>query len=92
MNSYVQGSLVTIQATFALADGVLTNPTAVTAEWRDPGGTVHSTTPTSPSTGVWQADIDTTPFDGGEVLYKFLGTGTCQAANVGSFKIIGLPF
>jgi hypothetical protein len=93
MSSYRQGTLVTVQATFT-AEGASSpsNPSAVSLTYTDPSGEQGPFTPTNTAAGIYTYDIDTTPFAGGSVLYKFTATGAIQVVGLGSFKIIGNPF
>lgn len=91
MNVYQVGDLVHIYATFTNSAGVVTDPTTVTllVKLRYIGPTMTytyaGTTVTKASTGVYYVDF--TPTAEGIWDYRWVGTGTVQAAIEGAFNI-----
>lgn len=88
MNSYIVGTLVQIDGTFADSQGTPVDPTQVTAEVRLPGGTIVILTGQVQriSTGVYS--VDYTPTVGGVHQYRMAGTGAVVAAGEGSFQAV----
>jgi hypothetical protein len=69
---YLEGTTVTLQATFRDIDGDLVAPSAVVLVVEDPDGDQTTPTTTNPSVGVYQAQIDLTV----EGWWTFQFTGT----------------
>ena len=92
MNSYEVGDLVRLTATFTNTSEVVTDPTTVTClvKLRYVIGST-ATTYTYPatiikdSTGVYHVDV--TPTTEGIWDYRWVGTGTVQAAAEGAFNV-----
>lgn len=82
--SYHVGDLVRISATWTNAAGTAIDPTAVLAQYRDPGGTTTSlvygvdAALVKDSTGNYHVDVDAD--EAGWWHYRFYSTGTGQAA------------
>lgn len=88
MNSYPQGSLVTLVGTFRDASGALVDPGAVTFKVKNPAGTTTSYTyasgaVTKVSAGVYSLNVSVTA--GGNWGYRIEGTDGAQAATDGTF-------
>lgn len=85
------GTLATITGTF-MQEGTttLTDPTSVLLFYKPPGGSKQSASVTHVSTGIYQAELDTTGWDGVVVAY-WQGTGTCQVTQPFTFPVDGLP-
>lgn len=88
-NTYDKGDLVRVKATFTVSS-VLTDPTTVTLKVKDPDGTISTYTYTGgtitkSSTGVYYKDVSVS--NDGAWYYRFEGTGTCQTAAEGMFKV-----
>lgn len=86
MAVYDRGDQVRVTATFANSAGTATDPTAVTAQYIDPAGTITSkiygtdAEVVKSATGVYYIDI--TLSSSGEWAARFSGTGTITAAGV----------
>lgn len=78
-------NLVRIEATFRNSAGVVTEPTAVKLEVRSPAGVITEHSPTKVSTGVWRYDLFVE--ESGTWEWAFVGTGTVEAAEEGSFEV-----
>lgn len=90
--SYDIGDLVALSATFTATDGVTpVDPATLTCAVTDPTGAVttytYGSSPgfTKASTGVYALQVDAEV--AGSWLYRFLGTGTYQAAVEGTFLV-----
>jgi hypothetical protein len=93
---FISVSLVTVTATFLDDTGSPADPTTITLKYK--AGTADTVTvvyPDSPLTrlseGVYQAELDTTGFDGPGLqqwTVQFTGTGTVQAIAVATFPVI----
>lgn len=88
--SYNLGTAVTVSATFAVSS-TNTDPTTVTLEITDPGGntdtyTYAGATVTKDAVGQYSKEI--TPDEAGYWKYRWIGTGTCIAANSYKFKMV----
>ena len=97
MNSYDVGDLVRLTATFTNSAGVVTDPTAVTCllKLRYVIGSTATTYTypaniTKDSTGVFHVDV--TPTTEGIWDYRWVGTGTVQAAVEGAFNVPNSEF
>jgi len=94
--SYHVGDLIRISAAFSTAAGVATDPTAVFAKYRDPGGTVTTLTYgvdvalVKDSTGNYHVDINAD--EAGKWLYRFYSTGTGQAMDEDGFSVLASSF
>jgi len=86
MNIYDVGDRVIITATFKTSDGVLADPSSVSAVVRAPDGTIQTfTAPAHPSTGYYEQAVD--PSTPGNWRYKFVGTGTMLTVQEGMFYV-----
>jgi hypothetical protein len=99
MGQYYAGASVTVQGYFySTASGVsaAVTPTAVYVVVGGPGfasqtySTVQSTV-TNPSTGTYQAVIDTTKMPPGDYFYRVYSTGTGQASGASLFTVLPDP-
>jgi len=90
MNSYPLGLPVRCACSFTAA-GILTDPSTVQAKIRAPDGTITTyryltdTELVRDSTGVFHVDVVTTL--GGTWAYRFISTGTAEAANEAEFFV-----
>jgi hypothetical protein len=92
---YMSGSLVTSTATFLDDTGSPADPSTITLKYKTgTGDTVTAVYPDSPvtkvSTGVYQAELDTTGFDGPNLqlwTVEWIGTGSVQAIAVSTFQV-----
>jgi hypothetical protein len=93
VNEYHVGDLVRLTATFTNAAGSATDPTTVTClvklrhvhgaatqSYTYAGGTVIKD-----ATGVYHVDVS--PTTEGTWDYRWIGTGTVQAADEGAFRV-----
>lgn len=55
---YYEGDTITLQATFRDIAGDLVDPSSVTLYVEDPSGTITEPSPSNPSVGVYQAEVD----------------------------------
>ena len=84
MNTYPEGSIVTVSGTFRGLAGTVTDPSVVKLTVKTPDGTQTTYTYGSDaevvksSTGVYTADLDTTN-KRGLWIYTWWSTGTAQA-------------
>lgn len=98
MNLYLAGDLVTVTATFTNSASVPTDPSTITLKVGRKGTSektyVYLTDAivTRVSTGVYQANLDTTGYAQGQYTYFWLGTGAVQAVNDGVFAVQSQPF
>ena len=86
MSTYTIGDLVRVSATFTVAN-VATDPTTVACEVIDPLGVTTTPAVTKDSTGNYHADVDLTAAYHGVWVYRFSGTGACQAAMQAEFFV-----
>jgi hypothetical protein len=77
MSDYTIGDLARITATFT-RDAQPITPTAITAQVRNPTGTITTVPVTLQATGVYQALVDLTA--SGSWSVRIFSTGTGQAA------------
>ena len=87
--SVKQGNYVRLKATFYDADGILANPTSVTALLTLPDGTEVTPTLTSSSTGIWSTTYlvaDDAPC--GIAVFRPDGAGAVVAADDTTFHIL----
>lgn len=84
MTTYDIGDQVQVQATFTDSAGTVTNTTVVLTVER-PDGTVSTVSTTNPSTGVYRGTV--TVDAEGHWHYRFGGSGTIIAAEVGEFYV-----
>lgn len=75
--NYVVGDLARITATFTRDDQPI-NPTAITAQVRDPTGTITTVPITLQAAGIYQALVDLTA--SGSWYVRIYSTGIGQAA------------
>lgn len=91
MNKYHAGDAVRCTVTFRDLAGVVADPTAVVAKYRNGSGAVTTKTygvdaeVVKSSTGVYYIDI--TPDAAGTWHYRFSGTGAVIAAEEASFSV-----
>lgn len=86
-NEYTVGQLVRCTATFTDIGGTVTaDPNTVTVTVRNAAGSLILPTPTRVATGAYQAFVDITDHRG-TWAYRFVGTGTLQAAEEFSFEV-----
>ena len=84
-NKYDVGDLVRVTGTWTDSDGAATDPTAVKLYYKDPSGNITESTYltdtdiTQDTTGVYYADIDID--ESGKWFYRWVGTGSAQAAD-----------
>lgn len=84
LTTYPEGTLVTVRGTFTNSTGTVLNPTAVLLDTTEPDGTQTTytygvgNTITRPSTGIYEANLDTTS-KRGLWLYTWYSTGAGQA-------------
>lgn len=83
MNIFHEGDLVTVRGTFSNSTGTVHNPTDVALYVRKPDATeitywYGSGTVTRPSTGIYEANLDTTG-QRGLWLYDWYSTGAGQS-------------
>lgn len=89
-NTYDIGDLVRVSATFSQG-GTATDPSTVTARYRDPSGTTTTLVYgadealTRDSEGVYHTDVDANR--AGIWWYRFESTGSGQAATEGAFRV-----
>lgn len=92
---YMSGSLITSTATYFDENGDAADPTVVTLKYKTgSGATITAVYPSLPvtrvSTGVYQAELDTTGFTGpAQQLWtvQWAGTGNVQAIAVSHFQV-----
>lgn len=84
--TYDIGDAPTVTATFSDEDGVLTNPTTVTAKLLAPDGTQTDLTPANTGTGIYRAAVPTLT-QAGTHRVKFFGTGALVAAEEVAFVV-----
>ena len=90
INYYKLGQKVRCTVTFTV-DGVLTNPTTVTAKIKDPSGNVTTyvygtdAALVRDSTGVYHVDVVTDKKR--QWHFRFEGTGTCTAVEESAFGV-----
>src|SRR5215472_6709212 len=92
---WISGSLATSTATFLDDTGSPADPTTITLKYKvGSGSTTTVVYPSAPvtraSTGVYQAELDTSGFSGpGQQLWtiEWIGTGTVQAIGVSYFLV-----
>lgn len=84
MSEWVLGQTVMPDATFRV-NGVLTDPTTVTATVRAPSGSVTAPTALWRSVGVWGAVV--TLNEAGVWWYRFVGTGAVEGVVEGSLSV-----
>lgn len=90
-NTYDVGDLVRVTGTFTDSDGSAVDPTALKIYYKAPGGTITEklygtdTDVIKDSTGVYHLDIDINA--SGRWFYRFVGTGSAQAADEYWFNI-----
>jgi len=83
ITNYPEGTLVTVRGTFKNSTGTLHNPTAVLLDVVEPNSALITYTYgvdaiiTRPSTGIYEADLDTTN-KRGLWLYTWYATGLGQ--------------
>jgi hypothetical protein len=88
---YQKGDLVRIATIFKNSAGTAIDPTGVKFAYTPPSGeTVEFVYPTDPelvkdSTGNYHVDLDTA--EAGPWYYRWIGTGTGQAAENGQFFV-----
>ena len=98
MNLYLAGDLVTVTATFTNSASVVADPSTITLKVGRKGTAETTYTYgsgsviTRVSTGVYQANIDTTSYAQGQYTYFWVGTGAVQAVNDGVFAVQSAPF
>ena len=89
-NVYDIGDIVRVSVEFKNLTGTLTDPTTVTLKYRDPTGTLTDWTVTAgeivkDGVGLYHADVS--PTAAGIWAYRFVGVGTLQAAEEGTFLV-----
>lgn len=84
VNTYDIGDVVVLTATFAV-DGTPTNPSTIACQVKDPNGTETTPTPTNPSSGVYEVEVE--PTTAGLWHYRFAGTGGAKAAEEHAFEV-----
>ncbi len=95
-NFYDLGDVVRCTATFADDDGVVTDPTAVVAKYKEPDGTITTLTYgvdgalVKLGTGVYYFDL--TPTVAGDWWYRFYATGSGQSAEEQAFRVEASQF
>lgn len=91
INEYAVGDLVRLTGTLETADGTNVDPTTVVCKVKKPSGTVTTYTynsdpfPVKSETGVYYVDVTTD--EAGEWWYRFVSTGTGQAADEQRFYV-----
>lgn len=81
-STYTQGDLVKLTATFVDDEtGEVADPSSIVFTVRAPDGTVTTSSPVKLSTGVYRAQVDTTPGPVGHWQSKAVSTGAVQAAS-----------
>ena len=102
MNQYIAGDLVAVSATFTNAANAAADPSVVTLKVgrKDSAPSVSTYTSgtltgpysiTKTATGAYTANIDTTGFAQAQWTYEWIGTGTVQTVNYGTFAITTPP-
>lgn len=87
LSEYRLGSRVRLRAAFAVG-GTASDPTSVTAQVKDPGGTVSQySSPTVVHDGAGSYHLDVTADRQGQWAYRFVGSGAVVAADEGAFII-----
>lgn len=94
-NEYYKGEDVRVRAVFRDEAGTLTDPSTITLQVKDPGGTTDSYTYaggtiTREATGIYYKVIDVD--DDGVWYYRFSSTGTPKAAREKSFTVLPTEF
>ena len=89
-NVYDIGDIVRVSVEFKNLTGTLTDPTTVTLKYRDPSGVLTDWTVTAgeivkDGVGLYHADVS--PTVAGIWAYRFVGVGTLQAAEEGTFLV-----
>lgn len=95
--SFPEGALVRLAAEFTDLEGAAIDPTTVTLRVKPPLGTAQvypfngspDLVETSP-TGVYWADIRVT--EPGKWVYRWEGTGVCEAVAEGAFNVTDSVF
>ena len=93
MNNYTLGTLVQLTANFTqTSNSAPIVPTTVTCKIKDPNGVVTdiSNSISSPSTGEYVATY--LPSMLGIFSYEFIGTGSAEAASIGTFNVNAQTF
>lgn len=91
INAYDIGDLVRMTGTLEAVDGTNVDPTTVVCKLKKPSGTVTTYTygadlyPVRSEAGVYY--LDYTPTEAGDHWYRFISTGTGQAADEGRFYV-----
>lgn len=90
MNTYEEGDLVRISATFT-TDGVPIDPSAVIFKYKTPAGEIttkiYGTDPEVIKDGTGQYHIDVSVEEDGLWSYRVYSTGTGQAAAESEFSV-----
>jgi hypothetical protein len=82
VNRYTVGTRVRLTCTFKVG-ATPTDPTAQVCIVEEPDADQEEPTVVKDSTGVYHADF--TPTQKGEHIYRWVGTGACEAASEASF-------
>lgn len=95
MRSYDLGDAVTVNVAFTDLDGVATDPTTITLKYEDPSGnqttkTYAAAQITRTGTGEYNHTIVTD--ESGTWTYRWVGTGTVEAVEEGSFYVLTSDF
>jgi len=91
MSDYARGNVVRLTGTFYDIDDAVTDPAAVSFQYKFPGGStvtlVYGTDAAvvKSSTGVYYVDLATDTV--GITFYRFLSTGTGKAAAWSQFQV-----
>jgi hypothetical protein len=88
-NSYWPGQLISLDAAFLTNGTTATDPTTITLIVRNPAGVETSYTAgfSHPTTGNYAYNYDLTNALSGIWWYRYVGTGSAQAANENSFWV-----
>lgn len=87
LSNYDIGSLIRLTASFVVGS-VATDPDTVVCIVRAPDGTETTySSPTHDSTGAYHVDHDLTAAKSGVWGYRWIGSGTCQAASEAEFFV-----
>lgn len=91
LNEYDVGDLVRMTGALTTADGTAVDPTALVCKVKKPSGTVTTLTygtdafPVRSAAGTYYAEV--TADEAGEWWYRFVSTGTGQAAEEERFYV-----
>ena len=84
VNTYDVGDTVIMHTEFRVAD-VLTDPTAVVCQLKDPAGTLTTPSNSKISTGIYEASVDVAT--AGTWRFRWTATGTVKAAEESWFLV-----